>query len=886
MQCNVYQYRELQAATADFSERNIVGEGGFGRVYQGRLPNGTVVAIKRLDRHGLQGDLEFNTEVSIMAGLHHAHVVPLLGSCCEADQRVAVFEYMPHGNLRDLLDGKIAAARHFNWPARLNVLLGVAKGLAYLHEGTNPAVVHRDLKSSNILIDGAGQARICDFGLARHKMLLYSQPPPGPPPGGIITGTFGYMAPEYATSGQTTDKSDVYAFGVVVLEMMTGMQAVDARRPTGCEALPQLLQPALQAVQLMQGNLDPALNRHASLPAAQLAALCEVAASCLEPQPTDRPTAARLVTYLQKLLKSTDSINTSVNRHGRTVSSPAAGAPSPTHHPSASDTPRDYHQQPTSGGASSSSPQQQQQPQHRQQTHQQHRHRPAQSMPTMGLTAGLDWTADTAASSTHAGILPHGHDLRSSAGYGNELGIPGPSRRLTPLALGLHAASLCSQSPASAPAASPASASAPEDRAIPGASSAALLPLAQEGPSRLPSMLPLQASPTRPDMRAREGSLLDSTELAFGDGQATRRAGLMEAGRDLRDSAWGPSCSSQPPSAPLFPIRSSAQPDDYPGSAQTVLRPINGHRSTQSAIPVQGKSYAQDGHLRTASSPYDQSLHQLVQSRSVHLPIQFQDAPVPTSGQTAAQASLVSHGLRDDQEQQLPQQLTQQRSGNPFASDSKADDTAAGDGVILSSTSAQLVSGNPFSSSADSDALRVGQSRSGERQQIGVDQQASDLVAWGQGGSPTASCDLLKNAEMSPLQNGLIRAWPSPCKLQPPQVMARSWHHFLSASTAPCQAAIHTAKQQPSLSQPASQRASARVGVCLVCLDASRDWQMVPCGHAAACKTCAEQLQQHRLPCPVCRAAVTGLCYRQFQQTYVGSAVAVIGHAVQQEQVV
>ncbi|KAL0027374.1 hypothetical protein WJX79_006143 [Trebouxia sp. C0005] len=432
VQCHIYQYRELQAATADFSERNIIGEGGFGRVYKGRLPNGTLVAVKRLDRHGLQGDLEFNVEVSIMAGLHHAHVVPLLGSCCQADQRVAVFEYMPHGNLRDLLDGKIAAARHFNWPARLNVLLGVAKGLAYLHEGTNPAVVHRDLKSSNILIDGAGQARICDFGLARHKMLLYSQPPPGPPPGGIMTGTFGYMAPEYATSGQTTDKSDVYAFGVVVLEMMTGMQAVDARRPTGCEALPQLLQPALQAVQLMQGNLDPALNRHASLPAVQLAALCEVAASCLEPQPTDRPTAARLVTYLQKLLKSTDSANTPVSRHGRTISSPPAGAPSPTHHPSASDTPR-----------------------------------------------------------------------------------------------------------------------------------------------------------------------------------------LMEAGRDLRDSAWGPSFSSQPPSAPLFPIRSSAQPANHAGSAQAVLRPSNSHRPTQSALPGQGKSHTQAGHLHTASSPYDQSLHQLVQSRTL-----------------------------------------------------------------------------------------------------------------------------------------------------------------------------------------------------------------------------------------------------------------------------
>ncbi len=255
-----------------------------------------------------------------------------------------------------------------------------------------------------------------------------------------------------------------------------------------------------------------------------------------------RPSAARLVTYLQKLLKSTDSANTPVTRHGRTVSSPPAGAPSPTHHPSASDTPRDYHQQPTSGGDSPSSPQQQQ-PQHRQQTHQQHRHRPAQSMPTMGFTASPDWTADTSASSTQAGRLPRGHDLRSSAGYGNELGIPGPSRRLTPLALGLHAAS-------------PALASSPADHATSGASSAALLPLAQEGPSSLPCMLPLQASPTRPDIRASrgEGSLLDSTELAFGGGQAPHRAGLMEAGRDLRDSAWGPSSSSQPPSAPLFPM--------------------------------------------------------------------------------------------------------------------------------------------------------------------------------------------------------------------------------------------------------------------------------------------------------------------------------------------
>ena len=141
----------------------------------------------------------------------------------------------------------------------------------------------------------------------------------------------------------------------------------------------------------------------------------------------------------------------------------------------------------------------------------------------------------------------------------------------------------------------------------------------------------------------------------------------------------------------------------------------------------------------------------------MHPPIQSQDPPEPRSGQTAAQASLVSHGLGDDQQRQLPRQLTQQRSGNPFASDSKADGAASGDGMLVSSASAPLVSGNPFRSSADGDALSTGQGRSGEGQQVVVDQQASESVAWGQGGSPTASCDLLKNADMSPLQNGLIR---------------------------------------------------------------------------------------------------------------------------------
>ncbi len=251
-----------------------------------------------------------------------------------------------------------------------------------------------------------------------------------------------------------------------------------------------------------------------------------------------------MVTYLQGLLKFSDSTNAPTSRHGRTVSSPHAG-PSHTHSPSVSDTPRDFYQQPTAGPSSSSH--QQQQPS-QQQSHQQHRHRPAQSMPHMAFTsAAAGDTAGTAASAQTA--LPRGHDLRSSAGYGNELGIPGPSRHLTPLAQGLHAASMCSLPAAFATAAAPAAEAASGARA--------LLPLAQEGPSSLAPVLYVQVSPSQQqDMQAssKVGDLLDRAQLPVGSGQALLGAGLMNPRRDLRDSAWGPSTSSlQPPSAPLLP---------------------------------------------------------------------------------------------------------------------------------------------------------------------------------------------------------------------------------------------------------------------------------------------------------------------------------------------
>lgn len=192
---------------------------------------------------------------------------------------------------------------------------------------------------------------------------------------------------------------------------------------------------------------------------------------------------------------------------------------------------------------------------------------------------------------------------------------------------------------------------------------------------------------------------------------------------------------------------------------QSALRPGNGHRATQSVIPSQGKPlYPAGHHLRTASSPFDQSLHQLVQSRSLLQPLQPEGAPGPSSGQAAPQLSSTSDGL--DHQQQLPGQLRQQRSGNPFASDSRgAGTTGSGKGLLGSSSSlAHLGSGNPFRHTAEADAIGVGQDETGVVQGGGQNRQAAIPIAWDQGGSPTAPSDVLKTAEMSPLQNGLIRS--------------------------------------------------------------------------------------------------------------------------------
>ncbi|KAK7302416.1 hypothetical protein RJT34_13305 [Clitoria ternatea] len=232
-----FKIEELEKATDKFSSKNFVGRGGFGLVFKGTLADGTVVAVKRILESDFQGDVEFCNEVEIISNLKHRNLVPLRG-CCVVEEgesannnhgdreshRYLVYDYMPNGNLEDHLFTSTESQkekRSLTWPQRKSIILDVAKGLVYLHYGVKPAIFHRDIKATNILLDGEMRARVADFGLAKQSREGQSHLTTR------VAGTHGYLAPEYALYGQLTEKSDVYSFGVVVLEIMCGRKALD-----------------------------------------------------------------------------------------------------------------------------------------------------------------------------------------------------------------------------------------------------------------------------------------------------------------------------------------------------------------------------------------------------------------------------------------------------------------------------------------------------------------------------------------------------------------------------------------------------------------------------------------------------------------------------------
>ncbi|CAI0390001.1 unnamed protein product [Linum tenue] len=216
---SMFTYEELARATDGFSEANLLGQGGFGYVHRGVLPNGKEVAIKQLKAGSGQGEREFQAEVEIISRVHHKHLVSLVGYCITGSERLLVYEFVQNDTLEFHLHAK--GRPTMEWSNRLKIALGSAKGLAYLHEDCHPKIIHRDIKAANILLDFKFEAKVADFGLAKITSDVNTHVSTR------VMGTFGYMAPEYASSGKLSDKSDVFSFGIMLLELITGRRPVD-----------------------------------------------------------------------------------------------------------------------------------------------------------------------------------------------------------------------------------------------------------------------------------------------------------------------------------------------------------------------------------------------------------------------------------------------------------------------------------------------------------------------------------------------------------------------------------------------------------------------------------------------------------------------------------
>ncbi|KAH6770751.1 Protein kinase superfamily protein [Perilla frutescens var. hirtella] len=296
----VYTLKEMEEATCSFSDENLLGKGGFGRVYKATLRSGEVVAIKKMELppfKAAEGEREFRVEVDILSRLDHPNLVNLIGYCADGKQRFLVYEYMHKGNLQDHLNG-IGEVK-MDWPSRLRVAIGAARGLAYLHSGSDVGIpiVHRDFKSTNILLDGNLEAKISDFGLAK----LMPEGQETCVTTATVLGTFGYFDPEYTLTGKLTLQSDVYAFGVVLLELLTGRRAVDLSQGPNDQNLVLQVRHILNDKKKLKRVIDPEMVR-SSYTMESIAMFANLASRCIRIDSQERPSMTECVKELQLIL--------------------------------------------------------------------------------------------------------------------------------------------------------------------------------------------------------------------------------------------------------------------------------------------------------------------------------------------------------------------------------------------------------------------------------------------------------------------------------------------------------------------------------------------------------------------------------------------------------
>ncbi|XAR51906.1 Non-specific serine/threonine protein kinase [Bertholletia excelsa] len=300
--CQEFTLAEIQSMTKGFSDEMVIGKGGFGNVYKGSINDGgTTVAIKRLNPQSRQGADEFWTEIKMLSRFRHAHLVSLIGYCDESDEKILVYEYMEHGTFADHLyknHGKDDANTcQLSWEQRLRICVGAARGLDYLHTGTQNGVIHRDVKTTNILLDKNWEAKISDFGLCRTGTSPFDTHIST----NHVKGTIGYLDPEYFRSWRITKKSDVFSFGVVLLEALCGRQAVDLSLEEEQHSLYMWAQQCIKEEKLDQ-IIDPRLRDQIS--SGCLKVIAEVAQRCLQNGSKGRPTMAEVIVSLEGALAS------------------------------------------------------------------------------------------------------------------------------------------------------------------------------------------------------------------------------------------------------------------------------------------------------------------------------------------------------------------------------------------------------------------------------------------------------------------------------------------------------------------------------------------------------------------------------------------------------
>ncbi|GAB4835443.1 hypothetical protein Ancab_000350 [Ancistrocladus abbreviatus] len=295
-----YTFRELAMATKNFRQEYLLGEGSFGKVFKGKLQSsGQVVAVKQLDRNGMTGNKEFLVEVLMLSLLHHPNLINLLGYCADGDQRLLVYEFVPMGSLENHLFGDSPDKKPLDWSTRMKIASGAAKGLEYLHEKANPPIIYRDLKPSNVLLNEDFEPKLSDFGLSKLG--------PGggkTQPTSRVMGTYGYSAPEYSSGGEFTLKSDIYSFGVVLLELITGRRVIDTTRPNDQQNLVTWAQPIFRDPKRFPEMADQRLNKE--FPVTSLNQAVGIAAMCLQEEASVRP-------FISDVVAALGSISTGAN---------------------------------------------------------------------------------------------------------------------------------------------------------------------------------------------------------------------------------------------------------------------------------------------------------------------------------------------------------------------------------------------------------------------------------------------------------------------------------------------------------------------------------------------------------------------------------------------